>query len=345
VQADEVCPGPVAKPHDEVLHVRKYRKHSGDWFTSDGVLVKRRKIEKKGLPDFKGWRFITLTIDPAKFDGDPLQAFLTVKPRVRHFLMKCRNSGLWAKGARWCWKLEFQANGFPHWHLLVERTEKFTLEELASLGRLWGYGRTNVERLSTSEFAYSFKYAFKPAQAIDPEREDPDDFDNEPLCAPAWFLDYHNPDAPAGVPKTFAGVRFWQTYGAFYSNAKPAAELKPVENPNGPRPIVPAREKVERHNKVQGFARKSNGKYIKSAVLVLSAGFGVLANLAAWHSMGGHAVHFQPSSYALPVHVVARNIETTETNQNKLWTLQQENRLSLRAAKRLVAAGKTLQRC
>ena len=35
-----------------------------NWFTEEGVWLKQKQIENKGLPDLKNSLFITLTLDP-----------------------------------------------------------------------------------------------------------------------------------------------------------------------------------------------------------------------------------------------------------------------------------------
>jgi len=340
--------GPIAAPSAQLrasgaLHVRKYR--SADWFTPEGVFRKRREIESKGLPDFDRWRFITLTLDPDKFGGDPLAAFLAVRPRLRYFMTKAVKVGLWSKSARWCWKLEFQSNGWPHWHLLVERTSKMSETELATLGKVWGFGRTNVEMVRGSEFVYSFKYAFKPAQASGDDDGD-DDPDAQSLCAPAWFLDFYAPGHGSGEdavkPVSFQGVRFWQTSMRFYTGISPA-QSKPAD-PVSSRLPAPVRDQVERiHQRAQVVARSPFGKYIASAVVLLSCCYSQISNLAAWHWAGGGAAILSPLSYVLPLHVLEQN-----ATNNQLWNLQKissQNRLSVLMARRMEARGISLNRC
>ena len=102
----------------EFIHVRRYK--APNWATSEGVAKKRRSIERKGLPGFAGWKFVTLTLDPAKFGNDPLKGYLAGRRKLSKFMHACREAGLWSKSAKWCWKLEFQRTGWAQWHLLVE---------------------------------------------------------------------------------------------------------------------------------------------------------------------------------------------------------------------------------
>lgn len=136
-------------------------------------------LEAKGLPDFSGWRFITLSSDQAYFGYCPLTAFLAGREHMRRFLDKCREAGLWSDDASWCWKLEFQRNGWPHWHLLVDRKRKMSKTEMRKVDELWAMDRTNCRRIAkSSKFGYLFKYVFKGVC-----QEDGDGT----LSVPGWF--------------------------------------------------------------------------------------------------------------------------------------------------------------
>lgn len=155
-------------------------------------------------------------------------------------------------------------------HLLVERKTKFTPSDLATIGRLWKLGRTNVEMVRQDDFLYSFKYAFKPVRAVE-EEDDLFETDAISWAAPAWFLDYFKvPADPAKKLQSFARVRFWQTSSGFYTKAQPEAS----ETSGSPTSSIvpqPAREIAKRRaSTVQVVARKRTGQYLASAVLFLS---------------------------------------------------------------------------
>jgi hypothetical protein len=290
------------KPSD-VIHVRAYNR--GNWFTSSGVTRKRREIEAKGLPSFECWRFLTLTIDPELFDLDP-------------------------------WKLEFQENGWPHWHVLFDRTAKYSEEQLAEIGKLWGFGRTNVEMVRNDDFLYSFKYAFKPVQCV----EDADLFDFEPAVAPAWFLDYETRD-DSGRVVTFAKTRFWQTSRNFYTKRKDV-EAKPKKEPQSCQLQFPARVNAERQTTtVQAVARKSSGKYIASAVIALTCATGFLWRSVAWDTLHGHAVGLAVNNYVIPTSTLEKHAKPC----HKLKHLRSATRLSLAKAQRLAKEGTRLRTC
>jgi len=194
----------------EGLQLRAY--HGANWFTDRGVREKRRLIEKKGLPNVKHCLFITLTIPEGVCL--PCHAYEKGKARVPLFLRAFRKAI--GRNFAWAWKLEFQQNGMPHWHLIVDFKEHIPPEFLYLFEKWWGLGRVNVKRLKYDEFLYLFKYVSKAVSGdTDPETGIP---------LPSWVLDYKRTLKDGRVS---AGIRFWQTGGGFYQNvetSKPSAE-------------------------------------------------------------------------------------------------------------------------
>lgn len=129
------------------------------WFNEYGAARKRRRLERKGIPCMRDWRFTTLTI--ADRSLSPHDAYLKGKDRLRRFLAQVRE--LVGHQFRWFWKLEFHHDGYPHWHLAWEHTAKLTEGELTALGDCWGLGRVNTKRIRGDEMQYLFKYAAKSA--------------------------------------------------------------------------------------------------------------------------------------------------------------------------------------
>jgi hypothetical protein len=186
--------------------------HGANWFTTRGVRIKRRLIEKKGLPVFKRCLFITLTIPEGVCS--PVEAYEKGSDRIRRFLAKFRK----AVGQKfpWAWKLEFQENGYPHWHLVIDYKKRIPRELLPLVGDWWGLGRVNVRRLRQKDFQYLFKYVSKAAAGDgDPETG---------IGLPSWVLDYRKRLADGRLS---AGIRFWQTGGGFYQVVK--APNEPTE--------------------------------------------------------------------------------------------------------------------
>ncbi|HET6406453.1 MAG TPA: hypothetical protein VFG14_01120 [Chthoniobacteraceae bacterium] len=332
------------------IHVRAYS--APNWLTPAGVIRKRRLIELKGLPSFNKWRFITLTINRDLFPEGPLSAYLAGKDRMRRFMAMAREIGLWSKVHKWCWKLEFQEDGWPHWHLLVGRTRIFSEEELREIDRLWSLGRTNVEMVQEDDFRYSFKYAFKPVHQVDDEDKD---FDSAAPMAPQWFLDFHQlekvlvkwKDEDGGdheswelKPTTGAKVRFFQSSRGFYTGEKP--EVKPAQEPMSCRVPYPVRVIAERvASTVQLVARKPSGRYVASGLLLLSCSASSLWTLAGWHAINGGAVFFGVNSAVLPTQIIKQNTH----HKWQLHPLLQQNRLTVRQAARLQTEGRNWQTC
>jgi hypothetical protein len=187
------------------VQVQSY--YGANWFTDRGVRAKRKLIEKKGLPNLKRCLFITLTIPEDVCS--PRKAYETGKAKLRRFLASIRKNFNGGHKLAWAWKLEFQANGMPHWHMLVAFPEHIPQEFLFHFEEWWGLGRVNVKRIKYAEFAYLFKYVSKEvAGDVDPETGIP---------LPSWVLDYKKTLKDGRVS---AGIRFWQTGGGFYTREK-----------------------------------------------------------------------------------------------------------------------------
>lgn len=327
------------------IHVRAY--HRPSWFSSLGVRAKRKRLERKGLPNFHNWRFITLTIDQTLF-STPLEAYLAASDHMRRFLYACRKAGLWSNKAKWCWKLEFQRNGWPHWHLLVEKRSRIDYKKL---NELWNFGEfaTDVKRVNERGFSYNFKYAFK---ATEVEGEE-----GVSQGAPDWFLDYvGSKEVPVkfedhdGVvhdfgteqkPVTFARARFWQTSRGFYTGRKlPVPARKRQEAWAVTRTV----RQIEDHssNTVQVVARRGSGQY-RGATLVRVPDLQHFWNLVGFDTVHAGAVGLGVKSFIVPTHRITNNLDP-----NSLWQLKpllQQNSLTLRHGMLLQHRGLRLRTC
>lgn len=329
----------------DVIHVRGYNRPS--WLTTSGVSRKRRVIEGKGLPSFKDWRFITVTLDQSKFT-DALSGYLAATDHMRRFLYACRQEGLWRNTAKWCWKLEFQENGWPHWHLLVEKRRWV---DNAKIQELWGLGFSFTERVNEVGFCYNFKYAFKPA-LVSSENGDSDDFER---CAPDWFLDYQasktvtvnwtdedgqEQSKRVSKPVTATRIRFWQTSRGFYTGRK--KEAKPSKEQTSWTVPITAREALDKqHRTVQVIARRACGRYKQAACVTLDVPLEKFWNLVGFDTVNAGAVGLGCFSYVIPTHRLT-------TDQKTKWLIQpllKANRLNLHHARRLQAKGENLRTC
>jgi len=317
------------------IHVRRFE--SANWFTPQGVYKKRKQIERRGMRETAGRRFITLSCDPELFDYCPLTAYLNGKAKLRRFLEAGRLENLWSRGCWWAWKLEFQRNGWPHWHFIIDRTAKFSTSEMSKLSEIWGLGRTNVRRISKSKFGYQFKYAFKgvyqdgEADGLSPR-----------LAVPDWFLNYYKPSANGSKPESFARARFWQTSKGFY--LKPAKLSPPAVEPVSSHVPVPVLQVVQdRMASVQVVARDGSGKYIKSATLHLGVVVSQFVRVHLWGAEHGRGCTLSVRSYIMDAQGINQVIRSQE--KCKLAQILQANRLTLRKAKILRSQFKTLETC
>ena len=188
----------------DTVGVKEYA--ASNWFTQAGVARKRKEIVKRGLPNVEGCLFMTLTIDPGH--GSPKDTYEQGKDRLRRFLAKLR--GLLNCKFPWAWKLEFNRIEYAHWHLIIKTRRRIPKSQLVLLNYMWGLGRVNVKKITSSDFDYLFKYVSKVSF---------DNVDRETgISLPSWVLDYirHDEDRPR------TRIRFWQTGGGFYEN--PPAE-------------------------------------------------------------------------------------------------------------------------
>jgi hypothetical protein len=142
-----------------------------NWYSEIGAQKKLFQLEKKGLPNFYNWRFVTLTVDPLKFNSEQ-SAYEHIKERMRYFIRSLK-SFLNISELQYAWKLEFQENGMPHWHMLINYKRPIDVHELT---RLWSYGRIDIKRCKDKVFPYTFKYASKSVEGL-----------------PKWFLKYKRP--------------------------------------------------------------------------------------------------------------------------------------------------------
>ena len=142
-----------------------------NWYSPEGAFKKLNLLKKKGLPNFHNWRFITLTIDQLKFK-DSESAYHHIKKNFRYFIRSLKNY-LEVDHLRWISKLEFQENGYAHWHMLVDYRKPIDVSVLCDI---WGYGLVHIARNKEKEMPYTFKYITKQVDGL-----------------PVWFLALSRP--------------------------------------------------------------------------------------------------------------------------------------------------------
>lgn len=302
------------------VHVRF--QDSASWLTPSGVAKKRKMLERLGLPDMQGRRFITLSLDPARFGQCPLTGYLEAKEKMRRFLEAGRIAGLWDRGCWWAWKLEFQRNGWAHWHLILDRVKKFTHAEMRKVDEIWGLGRTNCRRISKSNFGYQFKYAFKGVFQEE-------DTDGTGLCVPQWFLDYYVGGKNGGKPRSFARVRFWQTSKGFYdASRKVEPSKKEQQTCILPRPVSEILHDSQRALLV--VSRHRSGRYRKSKRLHLGVSYEDFIRVHLWDAEHGAGCTLSARSFVLDPHTITKLIDKTDLC--KLQPLLRENHLTIKRA-------------
>ena len=190
-----------------------------NWYSETGAKKKLYQLEKKGLPNFYNWRFVTLTIDPLKFKSEQ-SAYEYVKPRMRYFVRSLK-SFLEIDHLQYAWKLEFQENGMPHWHMLINYKKPICVK---SLTKIWSYGRIDIKRCKDKNFPYTFKYCSKSIDGL-----------------PKWFLEYKRP-------------RLFQSSGIFPADSLQLVnEEKGEEVDNNSSPTETLGERLIRYSKMVQF--------------------------------------------------------------------------------------------
>lgn len=129
-----------------------------NWFTQQGVWKMAKQLDER-MPDLKNGRFMTLTINQEFYDS-PQEAYEKGKRHLCEFFYRLDKFLGRPKGKRtkYCWKLEFQENGWPHWHVLFLYRRKI---DCLAIGKLWGKGRTEIKRIRNHKFSYLWKYMMK----------------------------------------------------------------------------------------------------------------------------------------------------------------------------------------
>ncbi|MBN86216.1 MAG: hypothetical protein CL885_01700 [Dehalococcoidia bacterium] len=133
-----------------------------NWFTPSGAKKKLKELQNKGMPSLKHWHMITLTVDPLQF-SDPQEAYEYIKPRLRKWVYLVRQHHN-QKNNPYFWKLEFQQNGWPHWHLCFYHGKGRKLD-VDFIERTWKFGATNC-RYNKTDTDYLFKYVSKVGQEL-----------------------------------------------------------------------------------------------------------------------------------------------------------------------------------
>jgi hypothetical protein len=131
------------------------------WFHPKGIYKVLARLNPK-LPNVEGKLFLTFTFNRHLFANESL-AFDHGRDRLRRIFYQLRKGVVW-EGKRhvidapYCIKLEFHADGWPHFHAIF-LTRRFLPAQL--LNELWSNGRAQVGRITNDHFHYLLKYVTK----------------------------------------------------------------------------------------------------------------------------------------------------------------------------------------
>lgn len=243
------------------------------WFHPLGAKKCAKRIEEKGLPDMRDWRFVTLTLDRESV-GDPGTGYDLGCDRMRRFLDRVRQ----VYGPfKWAWKLEAHPDNpdWVHWHLLLSIPHKVDLD---LFNKAWGLGRTNVRRCKSRDMKYIVKYALKGGHI------------------PSWMLARKR-------------VRFWQTCKDFYtapkapSSSAAAKAPKTQNNPISQNMTIGDRLKLWARCVLLHFERDDGRSDVRRQYLD-DCNFGGLVQLIGMEMgnlmrQGRHIKYFNISQFAL----------------------------------------------
>jgi hypothetical protein len=199
-------PGDVLLDSHEAYVVAKgcKNRYCPDCCESTGIKLRERVRDR--IADWKSAILVTLTVDPTIYGAEnPEAAYLRVRSRraIARLVRSLVKTGHLTSG-RYFVVLEFQANGMPHWHLLLESSfvpiER--IQHVWNLNRPDGAGPVEPNRpgfgfcwVSKSSFEdmqhaanYVTKYCLKQPQN----------------GYPAWVLDF-----VGRVPKYATSRKFW----------------------------------------------------------------------------------------------------------------------------------------
>lgn len=191
------------------MNLRMYEPES--WVYHTGAKKRFQALKKKGLPSIKGWKMITLTCNPELF-LNAKNGYEIAKKRLRKF-MWCLKVHHGISELRYFWKLEFTAEGWPHWHIALDYRPKLDVEYIR---KRWNLGRTNVVHCSTNH-NYLLKYLVKSGEL------------------PGWVLDYEGT------------MRFFQSSNIFAPEKKRGTKNVAVSTPS--RTPLTIRQKLARWDK------------------------------------------------------------------------------------------------
>lgn len=333
-----------------------------NWFTNYGTYQKMLELQNEGFPLPENWQMSTLTTDPTKYKT-PLAAFLHLNDKICRYMSKVKKQlmewGYFEKESHIVYfqKLEFQANGYPHWHVCFNYTKLIPWQRRRVLESFWKHGISQVERLEENPY-YGLKYLCKHPNADAKRQAFQDTLED---VYPKWFADYRgtkkvnvrNPLTGEITeelkPVTFDRTRFFQRSQNFMKNyaawvksqGLPRHHFKRVSASDSTEALssftpMTMRSRVETHlSRVQLTARDENGKYIRSTTAFLTGSFSDLLTSIAPNLCNGDVVSVVPHRYLLDASS-ARFLTSASIHKHKNICLK--NKLTKTKAKQIACS-------
>lgn len=146
--------------------VRIRLKRSGSWLDPEsagllGAQLAKRLLERVAVAraEGQGGRFLTLTY--RRVPGEDARQLWRRQQEEKHVAMFMRRLSRALRAdlrGKWLCKLEFQEDGYVHWHIILLGVGFF---DVATLERCWGHGFVWIEPLTTERVKYVCKYVAK----------------------------------------------------------------------------------------------------------------------------------------------------------------------------------------
>lgn len=163
--------------------------------------------------------FLTLTYDRKAYSS-ALELYRAQRDErhVRRFISRLEDATGMDLTGRWTRKLEFQAGGWVHWHLILDAEDRIPQSLITEV---WGHGHTWVNAASWARIKYFAKYLAKSVDDL-----------------PEWLL----AERTRSVKVVATSPGFWGASDDHPADAKPAARswavFVPIAEMNKQRVIV-----------------------------------------------------------------------------------------------------------
>jgi hypothetical protein len=139
-------------------------KKADSWLDPESAGILGWKLAKRLEARCEGQegRFLTLTYDPKQW-GSAQECFDRARAdkHVSRFMRKLGALLAVDLKGKWLCKMEFQASGFVHWHILLLGVGFINPVQFNRIFSIWGKGSVNVKPLTPQNIRYLTKYVAK----------------------------------------------------------------------------------------------------------------------------------------------------------------------------------------